>query len=459
MNLRKLIVAVLLLVCIAAFFVFDMQRFFSLAYLKESQETFAALYDQRPVLVTAIFFAVYVAVTALSLPGAAIMTLAAGAAFGLVFGTVLVSFASTIGATLAMLAARYMLRDTIQKRFGQRLAEVNKGIEKEGALYLFTLRLIPVVPFFALNLLMGLSRMKTWTYFWVSQLGMLAGTVAFVNAGTQIAKIDSLKSILSPGLIGSFVLLGLLPLVVKRVLDYFKSRKVYARWRSAKPAKFDRNLVVIGAGAGGLVTAYIAAVVKAKVTLIEAHKMGGDCLNYGCVPSKALIRSATLAHQMRHGAVYGLSSVEPSFSFKAVMQRIQAVVRAIQPHDSVERYTALGVDVVQGHAHHNGIKILADLAYFRGAHQNAAFQEGMHDQRPQQQKRYPAGGIVRPMRGLVVHMAVLHALRKHFQQQLPKETGQHPVAHPLRVLRQQLQGLGQNMRDGEREQIGPTERQ
>ena len=350
MNPRKIIASVLLIACIAVFFGFDLGRFFSLAYLKESQESFAALYAQRPALVVLVFFAVYVAVTSLSLPGAAIMTLAAGAGFGLVFGTVLVSFASTIGATLAMLAARYMFRDAIQKRFGQRLAEVNKGIEKEGAFYLFTLRLIPVVPFFALNLLMGLSRMKTWTYFWVSQLGMFAGTVAFVNAGTQIAKIDSLKSILSPGLIGSFVLLGLLPLVVKRMLDFFKSRKVYARWKSVRPSRFDRNLVVIGAGAGGLVTAYIAAVVKAKVTLVEAHKMGGDCLNYGCVPSKALIRSATLAHQMRHGATYGLSDIEPSFSFKAVMQRIQAVVRAIEPHDSVERYTTLGVDVVQGHA-------------------------------------------------------------------------------------------------------------
>ena len=244
MNPRKIIVFVLLIACIAAFFGFDLGRFFSLAYLKESQESFAALYAQRPALVVLVFFAVYVAVTALSLPGAAIMTLAAGAGFGLVFGTVLVSFASTIGATLAMLAARYMFRDAIQKRFGQRLAEVNKGIEKEGAFYLFTLRLIPVVPFFALNLLMGLSRMKTWTYFWVSQLGMFAGTVAFVNAGTQIAKIDSLKSILSPGLIGSFVLLGLLPLVVKRMLDFFKSRKVYARWESVRPSRFDRNLVV-----------------------------------------------------------------------------------------------------------------------------------------------------------------------------------------------------------------------
>ena len=350
LNLRKLIVAVLLLVGVAAFFALDGGRFFTLGYLKESQTMFAALYAERPVGVALAFFAVYIAVAALSLPGAVIMTLAAGAGFGLVFGTVLVSFASTIGATLAMLGARYLARDSIQKRFGQRLADVNKGIEKEGALYLFTLRLIPVVPFFVLNLLMGLSRMKTWTFFWVSQLGMLAGTVVFVNAGTQIAKIDSLKSIVSPGLVGSFVLLGLLPPVVKGVLNFFKNRKVYARWKAARPKRFDRNLVVIGAGAGGLVTAYIAAAVKAKVTLVEAHKMGGDCLNYGCVPSKALIRSATLAHQMRHGATYGLRNVDPGFSFKAVMQRIQAVVRAIEPHDSVARYTALGVDVVQGHA-------------------------------------------------------------------------------------------------------------
>ena len=249
-----------------------------------------------------------------------------------------------------MLAARYLLQGAIQARFGRRLDEINKGIDKEGAFYLFTLRLIPVVPFFALNLLMGLTRIKTWTFFWVSQLGMLAGTVVYVNAGTQIAKIDSVRSIASPALIGSFVLLGVLPLGVNKLLQYLKRRKVYARWKAVRPARFDRNLIVIGAGAGGLVSAYIAAVVKAKVTLIEVHKMGGDCLHYGCVPSKALIRSAKLAQQMRHGARYGLSDSTPVFSFKAVMQRIHAVIRAIEPHDSVERYTGLGVEVLQGYA-------------------------------------------------------------------------------------------------------------
>ena len=350
MNSRKLIIAALLLAGVGAFFALDLGRYFSLAFIKDSQSSFAALYAQRPVFVTLVYFAVYVAVTALSLPGAAIMTLAGGAIFGLLWGTLVVSLASTLGATLAMLTARYLLRDSMQQRFGRRLDEVNKGIAKEGAFYLFTLRLIPVIPFFALNLLMGLTRMKTWTFFWVSQLGMLAGTVAYVNAGTQIARIDSLKSILSPGLIGSFVLLGLLPLLVNKVLDFFKRRKVYAPWRAQRPASFERNLVVIGAGAGGLVSAYIAAAVKAKVTLIEAHKLGGDCLNYGCVPSKALIRSARLAHQMKHGANYGLTDTTASFSLRAVMLRIQEIIRTIAPHDSVERYASLGVEVLQGHA-------------------------------------------------------------------------------------------------------------
>jgi len=349
-NLRKLMIAALLLAGIAAFFVLDLGRFFSLDFIKGSQQSFSALYQAQPLAVATGFFVIYVAVAALSLPGAAILTLAAGAAFGLAWGTVVVSFASAIGATLAMLTARYLLREPIQKRFGRRLDEINRGVEKEGALYLFTLRLIPVVPFFVVNLLMGLTRMKTGTYYWVSQLGMLAGTLAYVNAGTQIAKIDSLRSVLSPALIGSFVLLGVLPLVINKVLQFFKRRRVYARWNSVRPSRFDRNLIVIGAGAGGLVSAYIAAVVKAKVTLIESHKMGGDCLNYGCVPSKALIRSAKLAHQIKNAAQYGLAGSTPDFSFRAVMQRIEGIIRTIAPHDSVERYTALGVEVLQGHA-------------------------------------------------------------------------------------------------------------
>ncbi|WP_265088366.1 FAD-dependent oxidoreductase [Psychrobacter immobilis] len=303
---------------------------------------------QSPLLIIGGFFLLYVVVTALSLPGAAILTLAAGALFGLVQGLLVASFASSIGATIAFLASRYLLRDTIKQRFPERLAAIDAGVEKEGGFYLFTLRLVPIFPFFLINLLMGVTSIKTWTYYWVSQIGMLAGTFVFVNAGTQLAQIDSLSGILSFNLIVSFALLGFFPLIAKGVLNMFKKRRVCKN--HTKPKKFDRNMIVIGAGAGGLVTSYIAAAVKAKVTLIEAGEMGGDCLNYGCVPSKAIIKSAKIADQIRHGENYGLENTVPQFSFKKVMARVQQVVADIAPHDSVERYTNLGVDVVKGYA-------------------------------------------------------------------------------------------------------------
>ncbi|MDH4050190.1 MAG: FAD-dependent oxidoreductase [Rubrivivax sp.] len=350
MNKQKIGLGLVLVVLVVAFFALDLGRFFSLDYAKGAREQFVDLYRSHPLLEIGAFMAIYIAVTALSLPGAAIMTLVAGAIFGLFVGTVIVSFASSIGATLAMLVARYVLRDSVKGRFGARLAEIDKGVQREGAFYLFTLRLVPVFPFFVINLLMGLTSMKARTFYWVSQLGMLAGTVVYVNAGTQLGQIESLKSILSPGLVGSFVLLGLFPLIAKKIVDVVKARKVYAPWADRKPATFDRNMVVIGAGAAGLVTSYIAAAVKAKVTLVENHKMGGDCLNYGCVPSKALIKTATLARQMRHSADYGIARAEFTLNFAEVMERVARVVRAVEPHDSVERYTALGVDVVEGTA-------------------------------------------------------------------------------------------------------------
>jgi pyruvate/2-oxoglutarate dehydrogenase complex dihydrolipoamide dehydrogenase (E3) component/uncharacterized membrane protein YdjX (TVP38/TMEM64 family) len=350
MSRQKLLLIGALIVLVGAFFYFDLGRFLSLDYIKQRQAGFAALYADNPLLLIGGFFVLYVAVTALSLPGAAIMTLAGGAIFGLVAGTVIVSFASSIGATLAFLVSRYVLRDSVQARFASRLGEINKGIEKDGAFYLFTLRLVPLIPFFVINLVMGLTRMKAGVFYLASQLGMFAGTVVYVNAGTQLAKIDSLRGILSPALVGSFVLLGLFPLIAKKIVDAIKGRKVYAKWAHLKPKSFDRNMVVIGAGAAGLVTSYIAAVVKAKVTLIESHKMGGDCLNYGCVPSKALIKTATLVRQMKHSADYGIAKAEATFSFADVMERVARIVREVEPHDSVERYTGLGVDVVTGYA-------------------------------------------------------------------------------------------------------------
>lgn len=346
--MKKLLILAILAAVAGAFFMLDLHHWLTLEGLKSGLGQFEQWRSQLPLITAGAFFALYVVVTALSLPGAAVMTVAAGALFGLLQGALLVSFASTIGATLAFLVSRYLLRDSVQQRFGSRLAAINRGIERDGAFYLFTLRLVPAFPFFLINLLMGLTPIKAWTFYWVSQIGMLAGTFVYVNAGTQIAQLESLSGILSPDLLISFALLGLFPLLAKKIIGLIQRRRVYARWQ--KPARFDRNLIVIGAGAGGLVSSYIAAAVKAKVTLVEAHKMGGDCLNYGCVPSKALIKSARVAHQMKHTERYGLEATTPRFSFRTVMARIHEVIRQVEPHDSVERYTGLGVEVLQGHA-------------------------------------------------------------------------------------------------------------
>lgn len=346
--MKKLIILVVLAVAGAAFFAFDLHNLLTFEGLKSSQAEFEQLKLDSPLLLMLGFSGLYVLVTALSLPGATIMTLAAGALFGLTWGTLIVSFASTTGATCAFLASRYVLRDSVQKKFGDRLKAINSGVEREGAFYLFTLRLVPIFPFFLINLLMGLTTIKTFTFFWVSQIGMFVGTVVYVNAGTQLAQLDSISGILSPGLIASFVLLGVFPLITKRLLDGIKKRRVYSKW--TKPQKFDNNMIVIGGGAAGLVSSYIAAAVKAKVTLIESHKMGGDCLNYGCVPSKALIKSAKLAQQIKNADKYGLTPGVPQFSFKQVMARVHDIVAEVEPHDSVERYNSLGVEVEQGYA-------------------------------------------------------------------------------------------------------------
>ncbi len=346
--MKKILLLLLVAVAIVMFFSMGWHHQLTIEALKESIAHFQTWQANSPILVASLFFAFYVLVAALSLPGAAVMTLAAGALFGLVEGTIIVSFASSIGATLAFLVSRYLLRDFVQTRFSKRIETINTGVQKEGAFYLFTLRMVPLFPFFVINLLMGLTRMPARTFYWVSQVGMLAGTLVYVNAGTQLVQISRTSDIVAPGMLLSFALLGVFPLLAKRLVQFLQARKVYANWK--RPRKFDRNLVVIGAGAAGLVTAYIAATVKAKVTLVEAHKMGGDCLNYGCVPSKALIKSARVAHAMRHGEKYGLANTTPEFSFSKVMERIHHVIRQVEPHDSVERYTDLGVDVVQGYA-------------------------------------------------------------------------------------------------------------
>lgn len=345
---RKTLLLIAIAALIALFFAFDLGRFLSLDYITHQRDLLQAQVESQPWLSGLIFFGIYIAVTGLSLPGAAVLTLLGGALFGLALGLVIVSFASSIGATLAFLASRVLFRDSVQRRFGDSLRAVNRGVERDGGFYLFGLRLVPVFPFFVINLVMGLTPMPVRRFYWVSQLGMLPGTFVYVNAGTQLGQVDSLGGIVSPGLIGSFVLLAIFPLIARSVMNGIKRRRALKPY--SKPARFDRNLVVIGAGSAGLVTAYIAAATRASVSLIEKHRMGGDCLNTGCVPSKTLIRSARAAHEARQAGRFGIETGTVNVDFAAVMERIQSVIRTIEPHDSVDRYTELGVDCIQGEA-------------------------------------------------------------------------------------------------------------
>ena len=346
--MKKIILLGLLAVIVLLFFQFDLEQYLTLDYVKSQQEIIDQYYRENRALTLIGFFLGYVVITGVSLPGAAVMTLAAGAIFGLVTALILVSFASTIGASIAFLVSRYLFRDMVESRFGASLKSINAGIERDGPFYLFALRLVPAFPFFVINLVMGLTSLRLRTFFWVSQVGMLAGTVVYVNAGTQLGNIESANEIFSTEILLSFLLLAMLPFIGRKVVSVLSNRKALEGF--SKPDEFDTNLVVIGAGSAGLVTAYIAAAVKASVTLIEKNRMGGDCLNFGCVPSKALIRSAKFMSHVARSREFGIGKAQAEFEFAEVMERIQQVVRQIEPHDSVERYTGLGVDVIRGQA-------------------------------------------------------------------------------------------------------------
>lgn len=333
---------------ITSYFVFDLGRYLTLDFI-QSQLGFIQQYrDGNFLLTVVIYFSVYVAIAALSIPGAAIFTLLGGAIFGLLWGTLIVSFASSIGATIAFLVSRLLLRDWVQSKFGDYLAPINKGIEKDGSFYLFSIRMVPLFPFFMVNLLMGLTPIRIGSFYLVSQIGMLVGTAVYVNAGSELAQITSLSGLVSPRVVLSFVLLGIFPLIARLSLGFIERKKSLRQF--AKPKTFDANIVVIGAGSAGLVAAIIAAGAKAKVVLIEKHKMGGDCLNTGCVPSKSLIRSGRIMAYIRRATDYGIEGASGTVNFKAVMDRVQGVIKTIEPHDSVERFTSLGVECIMGDA-------------------------------------------------------------------------------------------------------------
>jgi pyruvate/2-oxoglutarate dehydrogenase complex dihydrolipoamide dehydrogenase (E3) component/uncharacterized membrane protein YdjX (TVP38/TMEM64 family) len=348
MNSKRIILVVVIAALIASFFVFDLNQYLTLESLKSNQQDLAQYIQANWLVAFIAYLVIYATATALSVPGAAILTLGAGALFGFGWGLLLASFASSIGATLAFLASRFLLRDWVKNTFSKKLESIDKGIERDGAFYLLSLRLVPLFPFFIINLVMGVTSIKTLTYYWVSQVGMLIGTAVYVNAGTQLVEINQLSDIISGDLILSFVLLGIFPLLAKFMLSALQQRRVYKSWK--KPKKFDRNMVVIGAGAAGLVTAYIAAAVKSSVTLVEKHKMGGDCLNTGCVPSKSLLHASKLAHIHHTSQNVGVNYAAPKIDFAAVMNKVHSVIKSIEPHDSVERYESLGVKVVIGSA-------------------------------------------------------------------------------------------------------------
>lgn len=350
MSTPKILLAAALAAAIAAFFIFDLDRFLSLEASAAARADIAAFRAARPIAAIALYFTAYVTIAALSLPGATLITLVGGAIFGLPLGVAIVSVASTIGASLAFLSSRYLFRDVLASKYGDKLATLDAGVKRDGAFYLFTLRMIPAIPFFLINVTMGLTAMPLRTFAWVSQVGMLLGTIVFVNAGTQIASLQSLSGILSPRLLATFVVLGALGPVSHLLVRAAQRRRVYAPWRQWRPSRFDRNVVVVGAGSAGLVASYIAAALKAKVTLVERAAMGGDCLNTGCVPSKALLRSARFVADVNRARDFGMRSATVEFTFAEVMARVRRVIATIEPHDSVDRYTALGVECVRGHA-------------------------------------------------------------------------------------------------------------
>lgn len=344
---KKLGILGAILILVAAYFIFDLGQFLNFQYLKSQQTRFEVYYAENKFWTTIIYMGLYVIMAMLSLPGATIMTLVGGALFGLVKGTIIVSIASTIGATMAMVNCRYFFRNAFQKKLKPIMKSVNRGVEKEGALYLFMSRLSPIFPFFLVNIAFAKTYISVISFALTSQIGMLPGTLVYVNAGSQLGKLQSMEGILSPNVLMAFGLLGLAPLLFKKIVDFIKNRKAPS---FKKPNKYDYNIVVIGAGSGGLVSAYIASAIKAKVAVIEKNKMGGDCLNTGCVPSKALLQSAKMLNYAKRAKEWGFNSTKVDFDFAMIMERIQSIIRKIEPHDSIERYKGLGVDVYEGRA-------------------------------------------------------------------------------------------------------------
>lgn len=320
MKLTRWLIVLSFVVIGIAFFWFDLDKYLTLEMI---QSRSGALRDQvhaHPWWAAGVFFTVYAGLTVMSFPGTVVLTLLAGALFGLVEGTILVSFASNIGALIAMLISRFLLQDWVQRRFAAQISSINRGLERDGSFYLFTLRLIPLVPFVLLNPALGLTRVGFWTFWWTTQLGMLPGNLIYVNAGRQLARVREISDILTPSMIGTLVLLAVFPLIATRLLTFYKGRKVYRGWE--KPTMFEHNIAVIGAGNGGLAAARAAASMKANVALIERGQLGGAALQSGSVPARALMQAANLSHGLQHSSALG-RRLQPQVDFAHVMQQVR----------------------------------------------------------------------------------------------------------------------------------------
>jgi pyruvate/2-oxoglutarate dehydrogenase complex dihydrolipoamide dehydrogenase (E3) component/uncharacterized membrane protein YdjX (TVP38/TMEM64 family) len=348
-NKTKFIVVALIAIAILSYVTLDLGQYLTLEYAQSQLSSIQEYKDENFTQTAFIYFVGYVIATSLSIPGAIIITLLGGAIFGVFWGTLLVSFASSIGATMAFLVSRVLLRDWVERRFGDYLAPLNKGIERDGSFYLFSIRMVPLFPFFVVNLLMGLTAIRTGAFYFASQAGMFIGTIVYVNAGSELSQITSLSGLVSAPVLFSLVLLGVFPLIAKLILNSIQRNKALKKFE--KPKRFDANVVVIGGGSAGLVASLITAGAKAKVILIEKHKMGGDCLNTGCVPSKSIIRSGRIMSYIRRAKEFGIDGATGKVNFAEVMARVQGVIKTIEPHDSVERFTSLGVEVELGDAY------------------------------------------------------------------------------------------------------------
>ena len=346
MKASRLIILALLIAAVACFFIFDLGEYLTLESIKAHSGALHGQVQAHPWWARGAFFFGYAALTALSFPGTVVLTLLAGALFGLLEGTLLVSIASNVGAVIAMLISRFMLRDWVQKRFGKQITGINKGLARDGTFYLVSLRLIPLVPFVLLNPALGLTRVSMWTFWWTTQLGMLPGHAIYVNAGQQLVRLKSLSGILSPSMIGTLVLLAVFPILATRLLTLYKARKAYRGWR--KPKHFERNLVVIGGGTGGLATARIAASLKARVSLIERQRLGGVAVHEGSVPARALSSSAGLVHALRHDPRTAGSQSANDIDFAEVMTQVKRLVDKAVEDASPEHYADLGVEVIMG---------------------------------------------------------------------------------------------------------------